>query len=73
MSERDRVFQVSSNRGSGRHRVRYVEGSAPEVGECRLCVGSLADHPEILFTRLPHDRDPRPLLMQHPGYPFHRT
>ena len=64
MSERDRVFQVSSNRGGSRHRVRYVEGSAPEAGECRLCVGSLADQPEILFTRLPRNHDPRPLLMQ---------
>lgn len=64
MSERDRVFQVSSNRGGGRHRVRYVEGSAPEAGECRLCVGSLADHCAILFFRLPADRDPRSLLMQ---------
>ncbi|KGD63899.1 acetyltransferase [Alcanivorax nanhaiticus] len=64
MNERDRVFQVSSNRGRGRHRVRYVEGSASEPGECRLCVGSLADQPEILFFRLPHDQDPRALLTQ---------
>ena len=62
--ERDRIFQVSSNRGDGRHRVRYVEGSAPEAGECRLCVGSLADQPEVLFFRLPGNQDPRPLLNQ---------
>jgi len=67
--ERDRIFQVSSNRGGGRHRVRYVEGSVPETGECRLCVGSLADQPEIIFFRLPCNRNPRPLLMQHSGYP----
>lgn len=69
MNERDRVFQVSSNRGLGRHRVRYVEGSAPASGECRLCVGSLADHPDTLFFRLPGGRDVRPLLYQRPDYP----
>lgn len=41
---RDRVFQVSSNRGLARHKMRYVEASAPaQAGECRMCVGSLAD------------------------------
>lgn len=41
---RDRVFQVSSNRGAARHKMRYVEASAPaQAGECRMCVGSLAD------------------------------
>ena len=39
---RDRVYQVSSNRESASHKLRYVEGSAPASGECRLCVGSLA-------------------------------
>lgn len=34
--------QFSSHRGGARHRVRYVESSAPPAGECRLCVGSLA-------------------------------
>lgn len=34
--------QFSSHRGGPRHRVRYVESSAPPAGECRLCVGSLA-------------------------------
>jgi len=33
--------QFSSHRGGPRHRVRYVESSAPPAGECRLCVGSL--------------------------------
>jgi len=36
---RDRVYQVSSNRESASHKLRYVEGSAPASGECRLCVG----------------------------------
>ncbi|WP_286911359.1 GNAT family N-acetyltransferase [Idiomarina sp. UBA4520] len=39
---RDRVYQVSSNRESASHKLRYVEGSAQASGECRLCVGSLA-------------------------------
>ncbi|MCJ8316175.1 N-acetyltransferase [Idiomarina sp.] len=41
-SSRDRVYQVSSNRESASHKLRYVEGSAPASGECRLCIGSLA-------------------------------
>lgn len=40
---RERVFQVSSNRGNARHRMRYVEASAPAEGECRLCVGTLSE------------------------------
>lgn len=39
---RDRVYQVSSNRGNARHKMRYVEASAPAAGECRLCVGNLS-------------------------------
>lgn len=38
---RDRIYQVSSNRSSASHKVRYVESSAPVEGECRLCVGTL--------------------------------
>ena len=38
-------LQFSSNRGGARHRVRYVESSAPPPGHCGLCVGSLADQP----------------------------
>ena len=43
----DRAWRLSfsSHRGGARHHVRYVEGSAPPAGECRLCVGSLADRP----------------------------
>lgn len=37
--KRDRVYQVSANRGRSRHKVRYVEASAPEEGACKLCVG----------------------------------
>ncbi|HLV48120.1 MAG TPA: hypothetical protein VKY35_03560 [Aliidiomarina sp.] len=41
---RERVYQVSSNRSSAKHKVRYVESSAPpEDGECRLCVGTLPE------------------------------
>jgi|GEM_PF-3582898 len=37
--KRDRVYQVAANRGRSRHKVRYVEASAPEEGACKLCVG----------------------------------
>lgn len=40
---RDRVYQVSSNRQRASHKLRYVEASAPADGDCRLCVGSVAD------------------------------
>ncbi|EKF73529.1 acetyltransferase [Alcanivorax hongdengensis A-11-3] len=60
-----RRLQFSSNRGGARHRVRYVESSAPPAGECRLCVGSLADTP--LTVRLRPIREVRPLPMQVPG------
>ncbi len=40
---RDRVYQVSTNRTSASHKVRYVESSAPPEGECRLCVGTLQE------------------------------
>jgi len=40
-SGRNRVYQVSSNRSSASHKVRYVESSAPPEGDCRLCVGTL--------------------------------
>lgn len=39
--KRDAIYQVSTNRNSASHRVRYVESSAPTDGECRLCVGNL--------------------------------
>lgn len=34
-----RRFQVSSNRGAARHRVRYLEtgGAAVDTGECTFC------------------------------------
>ncbi|RAJ95332.1 hypothetical protein [Aliidiomarina maris] len=40
---RDRIYQVSSTRSKASRRLRYVESSAPEVGECKFCIGSLAD------------------------------
>ncbi len=40
---RDRIYQVSSTRSKASRRLRYVESSAPEVGECKFCLGSLAD------------------------------
>ncbi|MDX1804198.1 MAG: hypothetical protein R3292_08955 [Alcanivorax sp.] len=58
-----RRLQFSSNRGAARHRVRYVESSAPASGECRLCVGSLADTPVALHFRGPLTQMP-PLPMQ---------
>lgn len=39
---RNTIYQVSSNRESASHKLRYVEGSAPASDDCRLCVGSLA-------------------------------
>lgn len=59
-SSRDRVYQVSSNRESASHKLRYVEGSAPASGECRLCVGSLtqadkSDVPVIVQTASSED------------------
>jgi len=43
---RQTVYQISSNRGHSRHKLRYVEASAPAADDCRLCVGSIADYPE---------------------------
>lgn len=42
---RDRVYQMSSNRGRSSHKLRYIEASAPAADACRLCVGSIADMP----------------------------
>ncbi|CUS49296.1 MAG: hypothetical protein HLUCCO02_04600 [Idiomarinaceae bacterium HL-53] len=50
VTNRDRVFQISTNRGSATHRVRYVESSAPAEGECRLCVGNLSDREHVSTT-----------------------
>ncbi|UZD67567.1 MULTISPECIES: hypothetical protein [Marinobacter] len=37
--ERDRRFSVSANRGSARHRIRYVEagGASVDIEECTFC------------------------------------
>lgn len=40
--QRSRIYQVSSNREKSSHKLRYVEASAPDDEDCRLCVGSLA-------------------------------
>lgn len=42
---RERIYQVSSNRQRANHKLRYVESSAPAAGECKFCIGSLADTP----------------------------
>lgn len=36
---RQEVYQVSANRGRGKHKLRYVERSqaAQDDGECRMC------------------------------------
>ncbi|WP_404400075.1 hypothetical protein LG288_09835 [Idiomarina seosinensis] len=51
-NSRERVYQVSSNRGSSKHKLRYVEASLPADRDCRLCVGSLAD-----ITEQPKDTE----------------
>ena len=40
-SQRQQVYQISANRGRARHKMRYVERSVDESGDCRLCVGTL--------------------------------
>jgi len=46
--QRERVYQVSSNREKSSHKLRYVEASAPDVEDCRLCTGSLtAAEPQL--------------------------
>lgn len=37
--DRDRRFSVSANRGSARHRIRYVEagGASVDIEECTFC------------------------------------
>lgn len=45
--DRDRVFQVSTNRGSAQHKLRYVEASvaADELADCRMCRTALVAQP----------------------------
>ena len=40
------IYQVSTNRGRASQKLRYVEASAPADGDCRMCVGSIADQPK---------------------------
>ncbi|MDV6315153.1 GNAT family N-acetyltransferase [Idiomarina sp. HP20-50] len=44
--QRDRIFQVSSNRENPSHKLRYIEASAPDESDCRLCIGSLTTNHE---------------------------
>lgn len=39
---RQEVFQISANRGRARHKMRYVERSVDDTGDCRLCVGAIS-------------------------------
>lgn len=48
--ERERVFQISANRGRSRHKLRYVESSLSETGDCRLCVGTLSPDDDLTET-----------------------
>lgn len=40
--QRQQVYQISANRGRARHKMRYVERSVEETGDCRLCVGAIS-------------------------------
>lgn len=40
--QRQKVFQISANRGRARHKMRYVERSLDDTGDCRLCVGAIS-------------------------------
>ena len=57
--ERDRVFQVSTNRGSAQHKLRYVEASvaAEELQDCRMCRVALT--PQQPVAKQP-DSEPSP-------------
>ena len=44
--DRAGIYQVSTNRGRASHKLRYVEASAPADGDCRMCIGSIADLPK---------------------------
>ena len=48
--DRDRVFQVSTNRGSAQHKLRYVESSvaADELADCRMCRTALVAQPAVV-------------------------
>lgn len=59
--DRDRIYQVSTNRGRSSHKLRYVEASAPADGDCRMCIGSIADQPKArpIATAQDDDESPR--------------
>lgn len=56
--ERDRRFSVSANRGSARHRIRYVEagGASVNTGECTFC----QSNPELDWTAGTRQQDAAP-------------
>ena len=58
--DRDRIYQVSTNRGRSSHKLRYVEASAPADGDCRMCIGSIADQPKTRPTTTSQDDDESP-------------
>ncbi|MBR9907999.1 MAG: hypothetical protein GYB30_08075 [Gammaproteobacteria bacterium] len=40
--KRQQVYQISANRGRAKHKMRYVERSLEDTGDCRLCVGAIS-------------------------------
>ncbi|TDP39255.1 hypothetical protein DEU29_103151 [Idiomarina aquatica] len=58
--DRDRIYQVSTNRGRSSHKLRYVEASAPADGDCRMCIGSIADQPKARPVTSVQDDDESP-------------
>lgn len=45
-AQRQQVYQISVNRGRARHKMRYVERSLEDTGDCRLCVGAIRPEEE---------------------------
>jgi len=51
-------FRFSANRGKASHRVRYVEGTAANTGDCRLCQTALSPaEPEAVRATPPARSD----------------
>ncbi|RUO46500.1 hypothetical protein [Pseudidiomarina donghaiensis] len=44
--KRQQVYQISANRGRAKHKMRYVERSLEDTGDCRLCVGAISPEDE---------------------------
>lgn len=45
-AQRQQVYQISANRGRAKHKMRYVERSLEDTGDCRLCVGAIRPEEE---------------------------